>query len=252
MSHNYKLTDFNIVENMDTDIHERIVSIDLSKIKELPAVIVERLEMMINKMISDYEQEHSVTIPTDNAELGMCMDVDTQEHTLSLNAYVGYSLDEECITGKEVMTADDEDYFVIKKYFFNELNTYIFEQIQSINPCFDIRVPTENKKVKRRFLSVEEQNIFLKQAKQDGDWYFEMFCIMFLTGIRVGELGGLQWSDVDFEQKCIRINRSLSCQYEQGVKKMELTTPKTHNSYRTIPFMGEAEEMFLAQKKKQE
>jgi len=75
---------------------------------------------------------------------------------------------------------------------------------------------------------------------------------MFLTGIRVGELGGLQWNDMDFEQKCIRINRSLSCQYEQGVKKMELTTPKTHYSYRMIPFMGEAEEMFLAQKKKQE
>lgn len=125
-------------------------------------------------------------------------------------------------------------------------------RIISINPCFDIRVPTENKKVKKRFLSVEEQNTFLKQAQQDGDWYFEMFCIMFLTGVRVGELGGLQWDDVDFEQKCIRINRSLSCQYEQGVKKMELTTPKTHNSYRTIPFMGEAEEMFLAQKKKQE
>ena len=135
MKHNYKLTDFNIVESIDTDIHERIVSIDLSKIKELPVVIVERLEMMINKMISDYEQEHSVTIPTDNAELGMYMDVDTQEHTLSLNAYVGYSLDEECITGKEVMTAADEDYSIIKKHFFNELNTYIFEQIGRIQGC---------------------------------------------------------------------------------------------------------------------
>ena len=33
---------------------------------------------------------------------------------------------------------------------------------------------------------------------------------------------------------------------------MCLTTPKTHNSYRKIPFMGEAKEMFLAQKKKQD
>lgn len=125
-------------------------------------------------------------------------------------------------------------------------------RIISVNPCFDIRVSWEKKKTNQRFLSMEEQDIFLKQAQQDGDWYFEMYCIMFLTGVRVGELGALQWSDVDFEQKCIRINRSLSCQYEQGVKKMQLTTPKTHNSYRTIPFMGEAEEMFLAQKKKQE
>lgn len=135
MKHNYKLTDFNIVESIDTDIHERIVSIDLSKIKELPVVIIDRLEMMITKMISDYEQEHSVTIPTDNAELGIYMDIDTQEHTLSLDAYVGYDLNEECIVGKEVMTAADEDYSIIKKYFFNELSNYIFEQIRRIQGC---------------------------------------------------------------------------------------------------------------------
>lgn len=75
---------------------------------------------------------------------------------------------------------------------------------------------------------------------------------MFLTGMRIGEVGGLKWSDVDFENQCIYIKRSLSCQYEHGEKKMRLTTPKTHNSYRTIPFMGEAEEMFKAQKKKQD
>lgn len=125
-------------------------------------------------------------------------------------------------------------------------------RIIATNPCFDIRVPPENKKVKRRFLTVEEQNIFLRQAQQDNDWYTEMYYIMFLTGLRVGEVGGLQWDDVNFEQKCIKISRSLSCQYEKGVKRMTLTTPKTYNSYRTIPFIGEAEEMFLSQKRKQE
>lgn len=62
----------------------------------------------------------------------------------------------------------------------------------------------------------------------------------------------MQWNDVNFEQKDIKISRSLSCQYEKGVKRMTLTTPKTYNSYRTIPFIGEAEEMFLSQKRKQE
>lgn len=92
-------------------------------------------------------------------------------------------------------------------------------RIIATNPCFDIRVPPENKKIKRRFLTVEEQNIFLRQAQQDNDWYTEMYYIMFLTGLRVGEVGGLQWDDVNFEQKCIKISRSLSCQYEKGVKK---------------------------------
>lgn len=123
-------------------------------------------------------------------------------------------------------------------------------RIISENPCFEISVPWENKQILRRFLSVNEQNLFLQTV--ENNWYKEMFYIMFLTGMRIGEVGGLKWSDVDFENDCIHINQSLSCNYEKGVKKMCLTTPKTHNSYRKIPFMGEAKEMFLAQKKKQD
>lgn len=122
--------------------------------------------------------------------------------------------------------------------------------IISENPCFEICVPWENKKVLRRFLTVEEQNLFLQTVEDN--WYKEMFYIMFLTGMRIGEVGGLKWSDVDFQNECININRSLSCNYEKGEKKMRLTTPKTHNSYRKIPFLGEAKEMFLSQKQKQE
>lgn len=137
MKHNYKLTDFNIKENNDTNIYERIVSIDLSKINELPSAIAERLEILINEMITAYEQKHDVIIPTDNAELGIYMEVDIKEHTLSLNTYVGYSPDEECVSGKEVVTASDSDYAVIKDYFFDELNKYINEQMEYIKECVE-------------------------------------------------------------------------------------------------------------------
>ncbi len=123
-------------------------------------------------------------------------------------------------------------------------------RIISENPCFDITVPWENVSKERRFLTQEEQNRFLQQIEDN--WYKEMFYIMFLTGMRIGEVGGLKWEDVDFKNKCININRSLSCQYEAGEKTVRLTAPKTHNSYRKIPFMGEAEKMFLSQKKKQD
>lgn len=123
-------------------------------------------------------------------------------------------------------------------------------QIISLNPCFEINVPWENTQVRRRFLSREEQNTFL--AAMEHNWYKEMFYIMFLTGMRIGEVGGLMWKDIDFENKCLHINRSLSCQYEYGEKILRLTAPKTHNSYRKIPFFGEAEEMFQSQKNKVE
>ena len=125
-------------------------------------------------------------------------------------------------------------------------------RIIQVNPCFDIKVYWENKTTLRRFLSKEEQDLFLNKSKNNGDWYYEMFYIMLHTGMRIGEVGGLKWEDVDFKNKCIHINRSLSCQYEKGKKIMRLTTPKTHNSYRDIPFIGEVEDMFNAQYKKQQ
>ena len=125
-------------------------------------------------------------------------------------------------------------------------------RIIQVNPCFDIKVYWENKTTLRRFLSKEEQDLFLSKSKNNGDWYYEMFYIMLHTGMRIGEVGGRRWEDVDFKNKCIHINRSLSCQYEKGKKIMRLTTPKTHNSYREIPFMGEVENMFNAQYKKQQ
>lgn len=125
-------------------------------------------------------------------------------------------------------------------------------RIISINPCFDIKVYWENKTVQRRFLTKEEQNLFLDKLKNNGDWYYEMLYIMLYTGMRIGEVGGLKWDDIDYKNKCIYINRSLSCQYEKGKKMMRLTAPKTHNSYRKIPFMGEVEHMLKTQYKKQQ
>lgn len=117
------------------------------------------------------------------------------------------------------------------------------------NPCYGVAVSWLKKDVNRRFLTKEEQRIFLKQATDN--WYKEMFYVMFLSGLRIGEIGGLKWCDVDFKNKCINVNQALSCDYHKGVKKMCLTTLKTQNSYRKIPFMGEIEEMLLSQKEKQ-
>ena len=135
----------------------------------------------------------------------------------------------------------------VRECFESAKNNRIIE----INPCFDISIPWENKSVLRRFLTKEEQQIFLDRVNFRNDWYLEMFHIMFNSGMRIGEVGGLKWKDIDFTNKCININQALSCQYENGVKKIYLTTPKTHNSYRKIPFMGNVEEMLLKQKEKQ-
>lgn len=137
MNHNYKLTDFkNIATETDTDIKERMVTINLSHVMELPTIIVQRLEKMINYMIEKHEQEHNIIIPIENVELGIFLTVDTLEGKMFLNAYIAYSIDEECITGKEIISIDDVNYPIIKKYFLTELNQVVFMQLSKIEKCF--------------------------------------------------------------------------------------------------------------------
>ena len=135
MVHNYKLTDFrDVARECDTDILERIVSIDLGNVADLPAVLVHRLETIINKMIADHEEKHNVIIPLEDMHLGMYMSIDTKENELSINVYIGYS-DMDCITGKEIIVAENVDYAEIKQYFFDVLQLCVNEQIKKIRKC---------------------------------------------------------------------------------------------------------------------
>ena len=108
-------------------------------------------------------------------------------------------------------------------------------RIISENPCFNITVPWENVSKERRFLSQDEQNRFLRQV--EANWYKEMFYIMFLTGMRIGEVGGLKWEDVDFAQKTVIVKHTVGRIYNCELKSTERvhSSPKTKNSYREIP-----------------
>ena len=135
MEHNYKLTDFkNIVNDSDTDILERIVSISLWNVEEMPAVIVHRVESMINRMIAEHEEKNNIIIPLEDMRLGMYMNIDTKENELSINVYIGYS-DMECINGKEIIIAENANYVEIKQYFFDVLQLCVNEQIKKIRKC---------------------------------------------------------------------------------------------------------------------
>lgn len=136
MNHNYKLGDFRkITGEADTDIQERIVSVNLKNVKELPEIIIQRLENLINKLIAEHEQKYNVTIPLENMDVSIGLSIDTEVKEFYFSTYIGYDINQEFLVGKEVMTAADEDYSIIKKYFFNELSNYIFEQVRRIQGC---------------------------------------------------------------------------------------------------------------------
>ena len=79
-----------------------------------------------------------------------------------------------------------------------------------------------------KVLTEDEMQRFLIQAKYDG--YFEICLLALTTGMRRGEIMGLQWQDLDFESGKLEIRRQAY--YLNG--KMQTSEPKTKTSVRTI------------------
>lgn len=126
----------------------------------------------------------------------------------------------------------------------------IANRILKTNPCVSINIKESNEAMaERRVLEKWEQELFLEEVKNG--YYNEAYQILLLTGLRIGEFSGLQWQDIDFEKKTIKIQRSMSTSYINGKKTEELVTPKTSNSYREIPFFGETEKLLKSWRNKQ-
>ena len=130
------------------------------------------------------------------------------------------------------------------------LDIAVVNRVIVANPSMKIAIRNTNIQPERRVMTHEEQDIFLNEVHDS--YYYEPYCILLLTGMRIGEFSGLQWQDVDFVNKQIHIRRSMTTAYMDGKKIEELTTPKTSTSYRTVPFFGETEELFKNWKKKQD
>ena len=82
-----------------------------------------------------------------------------------------------------------------------------------------------------KFLTREEQRIFLNVAKNPHD--YNQYALILETGLRTGELIGLTWDAIDFPKRTLTVNKTLEYRHSQGYWRAG--PPKTQQSYRTIP-----------------
>lgn len=109
---------------------------------------------------------------------------------------------------------------------------------------------------KRRALTILEQELletFLKENGQYHRWY-PIFEVMLWTGMRVGEITGLRWCDIDFEEETISVNHTLVyyCTRREEGQVFAINTPKTKAGERIIPMLPKVKEAFLMEKEYQE
>ncbi len=103
---------------------------------------------------------------------------------------------------------------------------------------------------KIRALTLDEQKVFLDYLDNHPRWkrYHSIFGVMLGTGLRVGELCGLRWQDVDLEKRIIDINHCVAI--VQGVTgkskaKLVISPPKTKAGIRKIPIMKPVVDSFI-------
>jgi len=77
-------------------------------------------------------------------------------------------------------------------------------------------------------LSPEQVDNFLRAAEHDR--YYALFTLAVTTGMRLGELLGLQWGEIDLEHGRITVRQSLV----RSGKQWSLSEPKTSSSRRQI------------------
>lgn len=92
-------------------------------------------------------------------------------------------------------------------------------------------------------LSLEEVKKVLEVAKQFD--IYPLIVVEIFTGMRKGEILGLKWEDVDFENKVLHVRNNLCRVQNQNPNdgrktKLVLMSPKTRKSIRTIPLSSEA------------
>ena len=110
----------------------------------------------------------------------------------------------------------------------------------------EIKCPGEQK-TERRVLTVDEQKEFIEACKDSP--YKEEYCIILQTGLRIGELLALTWTDVDFRKNVIKINKSLRYQGKKE-RQFVLSETKTKKGMREIPLTAGAAEILMERKKR--
>ena len=109
---------------------------------------------------------------------------------------------------------------------------------------------------RRKALTVPEQELLLKYLKSENNQYhhwYTIFAVMVGTGMRVGEITGFRWCDIDFEEGMIDVNHTLVYyNHAQNGCYFNIHTPKTKAGNRKIPMLDFVKEAFLEEKQYQE
>ncbi|GAA3020505.1 site-specific integrase [Tetragenococcus solitarius] len=149
-------------------------------------------------------------------------------------------IDEITVTEVQKFANENVNKFVKYRDFITDISR-IFEfairlGIVESNPTQRITIPKRKESVYKEkrlnYYTKEELAKFLACSKEQQPYYiYTFFQLLSASGCRQGELLGLEWSSVDFEEECIHIVQTLA---RGENRRLYLEQPKTKHSKRDI------------------
>ena len=107
----------------------------------------------------------------------------------------------------------------------------------------DVKFPSKQDKKNLDVLSKADQKKFMEHLRNNFTFKNLGIFICLSTGMRIGEICGLRWCDVDTVEGVIKVRHTLQRIYiiegETRHTELLLDTPKTANSVRDIPMSSE-------------
>ncbi len=113
------------------------------------------------------------------------------------------------------------------------LHRAVYWQIIVNNPAERVQ-PPKTMKPKRKYYDDDQSKLLLSNLMELGEnqiKYKVAIILTIFTGFRLGELMGLEWSDINFNDGIISVNRSSQYLSDKGVFTK---TPKTESSIREV------------------
>lgn len=133
--------------------------------------------------------------------------------------------------------------------FISDVFSYAVKMdMLSENPCRRVTVPKGEKKEKEIYTLEEVEQLF-RLLKTEPLKYRTFFTLAIYSGFRRGELLGLEWKDIDWENNVISIRRTSN--YTAG-KGIYTDTTKTKKSQRSLKFPDSVMILLKAYKEEQD
>lgn len=137
------------------------------------------------------------------------------------------------------MISDKKKYGSVKQFVgnFKAFMKYINTQFDIKIPSLKLIIPKDKDQSNKKALSTKEVDDIINFYKNRNsiDYYIAVF-IAAKTGLRIGEISGLTWGDIDFNNHTITVNKQWKIDKDSGLYNFGVL--KNKNSYRVIPVSG--------------